>query len=93
MAAPGKALLDTTRGDKAAKNARDGFATEHLEIAAYHLLESLARAAGDERTVEIARHNRREEEEMAREIARTWDRVVELTLQENDIRVPAAART
>jgi ferritin-like metal-binding protein YciE len=92
IAAMGKALLDFGRGDKAGKNARDAYATEHLEIAAYSLLESLARVAGDDETVEIAIHNRREEEKMAREIEKTWDRVVELTLKENDIRVPAGAR-
>jgi ferritin-like metal-binding protein YciE len=77
-----KGLLDQLRGDKPGRNARDGYATEHLEIAAYQLLERVALRAGDQETAKVARLNRSEEEEMARKIDRTWDRVVDLTLSE-----------
>jgi ferritin-like metal-binding protein YciE len=89
--AVGAALLkgvgDKARGDKAGKNARDGYTAEHMEIAAYQLLERLAEKAGDQQTAEVARRNRADEEEMARRIDQSWDRTLELTLEENGIRV------
>lgn len=80
-----KGVLDMGRGDKAGKNARDGYATEHLEIAAYQLLERVAMRAGDEQTAAVARQNRAEEEAMAKFIEDNWDAVAEQSLREEGV--------
>jgi ferritin-like metal-binding protein YciE len=80
-----KGVVDIARTEKAGRNARDGYATEHMEIASYQLLERLATRAGDEETAAVARENRREEEAMARTIDGTWDKVAELSLLQEDV--------
>jgi ferritin-like metal-binding protein YciE len=81
-----KSVLDVARNDNAGRNARDGFATEHMEIASYQLLERVAKKAGDKKTAEVARKNRDEEEAMARSIASKWNKIVDLTLREEGVR-------
>ncbi len=80
-----KMPLDLVRGEKAGRNARDGFATEHLEIASYELLKRVARKAGDEETVAACDEIIGEEQAFAAKIAENWDRFAELSLQEEGI--------
>jgi ferritin-like metal-binding protein YciE len=82
-----KGVVDIARSEHAGRNARDGYATEHMEIASYQLLERVAARAGDDETAEVARRNRADEEAMARRIEQTWDKVTELSLREES---PAA---
>ena len=85
FAALGKGMLDAARPDNAGKNARDGFVAEHLEIASYELLERVATRAGDEETADVARRNRADEEAMAEKIAASWDKVVDLSLEQEGV--------
>jgi ferritin-like metal-binding protein YciE len=87
LGALAKLPLDLVRGEKAGRNARDGYATEHMEIAAYQLLERVARRAGDEETAEVARQNRADEEAMARKLDEHWDTFAELSLREEGVAV------
>ncbi len=83
-----KMLTDMVRGDKEGKNMRDAFVAEHMEIAAYELLERLASRAGDQATAQVARTIREQEVAMAERIDKTWDRVIDQTLVDNGISVP-----
>jgi ferritin-like metal-binding protein YciE len=79
-AAQVKGIADLWRTDKAVRNARDAFVTEHMEIAAYEVLERLAERVGDAQTAEVARENRAEQEAMAERIASKWDSFLDMTL-------------
>lgn len=82
-----KMPLDFVRGEKAGRNARDGYATEHLEIASYELLRRIAQKAGDEETAQAAQEIIAEEQAMAKLIEDHWDKFAELSLQEEGITV------
>jgi ferritin-like metal-binding protein YciE len=87
IAALAKMPLDMVRGEKAGRNARDGFATEHLEIASYELLKRVAQRAGDEETARVADEIISQEKAMADTIAGNWDRFAELSLREEGVTV------
>jgi ferritin-like metal-binding protein YciE len=82
-----KLPLDMVRSEKAGRNARDGYATEHLEIACYELLTRVAARAGDEETVLAAREILAEEQEMADFIAANWDLFADASLREAGVAV------
>jgi ferritin-like metal-binding protein YciE len=82
-----KMPLDIVRGEKAGRNARDGFATEHMEIASYELLRRIADRAGDEETSQAATEIIAEEKAMAETISANWDKFAELSLREEGVTV------
>jgi ferritin-like metal-binding protein YciE len=77
-----KGVGDMMRSEKPVKNARDGYVTEHLEIAEYEMLERLAKRAGDDATAEVARRNCADERAMADKIEHNWDKFVDLMVRE-----------
>jgi ferritin-like metal-binding protein YciE len=87
LTALAKMPLDMVRGEKAGRNARDGYATEHMEIASYELLRRIAEKAGDEQTARVAQEIIGEEKAMADLIAKNWDRFAELSLREEGVTV------
>jgi len=86
MGALMKSVVDKVRQEKIGRNARDAYATEHLEIASYQLLERLAERAGDTKTAEVARQNRRDEEAMAKKLEGHWDGIAERSLEEEGVK-------
>jgi ferritin-like metal-binding protein YciE len=87
LGALAKMPLDMVRGDKAGRNARDGYTTEHMEIAAYELLKRVAQRAGDEETATACDEIIAQERAMADTIAANWDKFAELSLRENGVAV------
>jgi ferritin-like metal-binding protein YciE len=87
LGALAKLPLDFVRAEKAGRNARDAYATEHLEIASYELLRRIAEEAGDEETAVAAREIIEEERAMAKVIEENWDTFAELSLKEEGITV------
>jgi ferritin-like metal-binding protein YciE len=83
-----KLPLDLVRGDKAGRNVRDGYATEHLEIASYELLKRVASRAGDEETVAACDRILAQERAMAQRIEESWDLAADRSLR--DAGVPVA---
>jgi ferritin-like metal-binding protein YciE len=88
LAALAKVPLDMVRGEKAGRNARDGYATEHVEIASYELLKRIAQRANDEETVADCEAIIEQERAMAETIAANWDKFAELSLREAGVPVP-----
>jgi ferritin-like metal-binding protein YciE len=82
-----KMPLDMVRGEKAGRNARDGYATEHMEIASYELLKRVAQQAGDEETASACDEIIAQERAMAETIASNWDKFAQLSLRESGVTV------
>jgi ferritin-like metal-binding protein YciE len=80
--------LDMVRGEKAGRNARDGYATEHMEIASYQLLKRIAQRANDDETATACDEIIVQEQAMADIIAAHWDKFAELSLREEGVVVP-----
>jgi ferritin-like metal-binding protein YciE len=70
--------------DTPGKLATHAFSYEHLELAAYDLLERVAERAGDAETADAARRIRAEEDAMAARLAGSWDRTVAASLEGKD---------
>jgi ferritin-like metal-binding protein YciE len=87
--AVGLAAVDRLRKDNAGKIARDGYVAEHLEIAAYKMLERVASRVGDDETAEVARLNRADDEAMAAKLDASWDLAVDVSLQQEGVRAAA----
>ena len=85
MAALMKSVLDVARSDSPGRNARDGFATEHMEIASYELLKRIAERANDPETVTACDEIIAQERAMADTIAANWDKFAELSLHESGV--------
>jgi ferritin-like metal-binding protein YciE len=87
LGALAKMPLDMLRSEKAGRNARDGFATEHMEIASYELLKRIAVRAGDQETAAACDEIIAQERAFADVIAAHWDRFAELSLRESGVTV------
>lgn len=74
--------------DTLAKAARNDYAVEHFEIAAYELLITTAAAYGDEQTVQACELNLRDEENMAHWLERSLPRTAILSYQQDGIQIP-----
>jgi len=85
LGALAKMPIDMVRGEKAGRNARDGYATEHMEIASYQLLKRVATRAGDDETASACDEIIAEEQAFATTIEQNWDKFASLSLQEEGV--------
>jgi ferritin-like metal-binding protein YciE len=84
-------LMQGMRPDSLARTARDDYVTEHLEIAAYILLITSARAFGDEETARAGELNLRDEIAMQNWLAQNLPDVCLRALEQEGVAVPANA--
>lgn len=84
-------MMSGARADTLAKDARDDYVTEHLEIVAYIMLMTTANAYGDQQTMQAAAANLRDEVEMQRWLAQHAPEATLLSLQQGGITVPDSA--
>jgi ferritin-like metal-binding protein YciE len=83
--------LAGTRADTLVKNARDDYASEHLEIASYVELITLAQSVGDVDTVRAAQLNLRDEVAFQQWLIQHLPEAMVQSLQRDGIQVPASA--
>ena len=69
----GFVLFAQANPDTPGKLATHAYSYEHMELAAYDLLERVADRAGDAETAAVAREIRAEEEAMAARLGELWD--------------------
>src|SRR3954471_20194437 len=86
---PLHARRGTGEAEKMLKNAKDEYHEEAEEIANYTSIETLADTVGDKETAKIARGIRREEERMAKFLAKLIPQLTKAVAQEE---IPAAER-
>jgi ferritin-like metal-binding protein YciE len=84
LSGKGFVLFAQANPDTPGKLATHAYSYEHMELAAYDLLEKVAIRAGDEPTAAVAREIRAEEEAMAIRIGDFWDKTVAASLKDRD---------
>lgn len=75
-----RGFSEASRSDRAARNLRDAYVNEHLEISTQQLIERIATTAGDAETAAMARKIRSDDERMADVIASSWDRIATIVV-------------
>jgi ferritin-like metal-binding protein YciE len=75
-------LFAKAQPDTPGKLAAHAFSYEHMELAAYDLLERVAQRAGEAEVVTAVGRIRDEEKTMADRLAAQWDRAVEASLRD-----------
>lgn len=78
----GMLLFAESQPDSPGKLVAHAFSYEHMEVAAYKLLEQIAIREGDPETAFVARHILRQERAMARRLAAHFDTAVDASLAE-----------
>jgi ferritin-like metal-binding protein YciE len=81
--------LVTTQPETHLRNAQEELREEHVEIAIYNRLETLATAVGDKETAQLAKRIRRDEERMARFLDAELQRLVKEVVRTE---IPAGQR-
>jgi ferritin-like metal-binding protein YciE len=84
LSGKGFVLFAQANPDTPGKLATHAYSYEHMELAAYDLLERVAKRAGDEETAAVAREIRAEEEAMAIRIGESWDKTVAASLRDRE---------
>ena len=80
----GFALFAMAQPDTPGKLVTHAFSYEHMELAAYDLLERVADLAGDPETARVARQIEEQERSMAERLASSFDRAADTSLRDLD---------